>query len=149
MKWMNKLQKFMIGRYGVDELYKFLFTIYIISFIINLFIKSLIIEIIGLVIVIYTFYRVLSKNISKRYKENQIYLKVKKQLLYPRRKTKSKIKDRNHIYKKCHKCKKILKLPLPNKRGIKHVKCPNCKKKIKLLVLGKEKIEVIKNKRNY
>ena len=75
---MNWLRKFMYGRYGVDELYKFLFILYIITFIINIFIRSQILEIIGLIIVLITFYRVFSKNIYKRSKENRNYLKAKK-----------------------------------------------------------------------
>ena len=39
MKFINKLQKFMYGRYGIDELYKFLFYFYILLLILNLFIK--------------------------------------------------------------------------------------------------------------
>ena len=48
---------------------------------------------------------------------------------------KRNIKDRRyHVYKKCRHCKTILKLPLPNKRGLKKVKCPECKKKNKFLI---------------
>jgi len=146
MKWQNKLIKFMQGRYGVDELYKFLFILYIISFIINIFLNSLILEIIGLIIVIFTFYRVFSKNIYKRTKENKEYLKLKKQIIKPFQNLKRNIKDKDHIYKKCSKCKTTLKLPIPYERGIKHTTCPKCKNKMTFLVLKKEKIEIIKNK---
>ena len=60
MKYIYKIQKFMQGRYGVDELYKFLLGLYFSLFVINLFFKSFILEIIGLVIVIFTFYRFFS-----------------------------------------------------------------------------------------
>ena len=146
MKWINKLQKFMYGRYGVDELYKFLFTLYIISFIINIFLNSLILEIIGLIIVLFTFYRVFSKNIYKRARENKEYLKLKKQIIKPLQIIKRNIKDKDNIYKKCPKCKTTLKLPIPYKIGIKHTTCPKCKKKLSFLVLKKQKIEIIKKK---
>ena len=144
MKWQNKLIKFMQGRYGIDELYKFLFILYIISFTINIFLNSLILEIIGLIIVLFTFYRVFSKNIYKRSKENQEYMKLKKQIIKPFQNIKRDIKDKDHIYKKCPKCKTVLKLPIPYERGIKHTTCPKCKNKMTFLVLKKEKIEIIK-----
>jgi len=144
MKLRNKLINFMYGRYGVDELYKFLFTLYIITFIINIFLKNLIIDIISILIVVITFYRVFSKNIYKRSKENREYLKLKNKVLSPFQNIKRNLKDKDNIYKKCPKCKTTLKLPLPDKRGIKHTKCPKCKKRLTLLILKKQKIEIIK-----
>ena len=147
MNLRNKLIKFMYGRYGVDELYKFLFILYIITFIINIFLNSLILEIISLIIVLYTFYRVLSKNISKRCKENREYLKLKKKLIKPFKNIKRNISDKDHIYKKCSKCKTTLKLPTPYERGIKHTNCPKCKKRLTLLILKRQKVEIIKYKK--
>lgn len=144
MKWQNKFQKFMYGRYGVDELYKFLFGLYIITFIINIFLDSIILEVIGLILVLITFYRVFSKKIYQRNKENKYFLKIQKQLLKPIKNLKRNIQDRDHIYKKCPKCKTTLKLPLPYERGIKRTKCPKCKKQISFLCLKKEKIEIIR-----
>ena len=148
MKWINKLQKFMIGRYGPDELYNFLLKLYILLFIIDLFFNSLVLTIIELLIVIIMFYRFLSKNIYKRRKENNKYLRLKNKILKPFNNIKRNFKDKDYyVYKKCHKCKTTLKLPLPPKRGIQHVKCPKCKNRIKFLCLRQEKIEVIKSKK--
>jgi Zn ribbon nucleic-acid-binding protein len=138
----------MQGRYGVDELYKFLFTLYIVLVIVNLFLNFYSLTIIELLLVIIIFYRVLSKNKYKRSKENQKYLQIRNNLknkinnlkrIYKERKTK--------IYKKCPKCKTILKLSLPSKRGIKHVTCPKCHKRITMLCLRCEKVEVIVKKK--
>ena len=38
-KYIAKIQKFMYGRYGIDELYNFLFKLYIGLLIIDLFVK--------------------------------------------------------------------------------------------------------------
>ena len=43
----------MYGRYGPDELYKFLFELYIVLIIINLFIRSNILNFISLLVIIY------------------------------------------------------------------------------------------------
>ena len=154
MKLADKIRKFMYGRYGADELYYFLFKLYIVILIIDLFINSIILEYLELLIVLFTFYRFFSKKIYKRSNENQIFLKLRNKFSKPFKgivnsfKNKLKnIKDKNYIYKKCHKCGTIIRLPIPDKYGIRHVKCPKCKKRQKVLCLKKEKIEIIrKNK---
>lgn len=145
--WQNKIRKFMLGRYGVDELYKFLFILYIIILTINIFLKSPILEFINLCIVLFTFYRLLSKNVSKRKKENKNYLKIKNALLKPIKTLSKNMKDKEHIYKKCSKCQTLLKLPIPYERGIKYTTCPKCKQKLTMFVFKKQKIEIIKNKK--
>ncbi len=148
MDFKTKLLKFMYGRYGVDQLYRFLFILYFLLFFINLFIKSSIITYINIIIVIFMFYRVFSKNIYKRQLENKIYLKYKNILLKPIKKLKRNYHDRKqYVYKKCSKCKTTLRLPLPDKRGIKHVVCPECGKKITLFILRQKKIEIIRNRK--
>ena len=57
-------------------------------------------------------------------------------------------KDKEHIYKKCRKCKTILKLPLPAKRGMKIAKCPKCQNRISFYAFKYQKIEIIKDKKS-
>ena len=148
MKFVYKLQKFMMSRYGPDDLYQFLLYCYIGLFILDLFVNSKILNILELSVVIILFYRFFSKNISRRRKENQQYLKIKRQFLKPFQSLKRNYQEKDvYVYKKCSKCKTTLRLPLPSKRGIQHVKCPKCKKKITFLCFREEKVEVIKNKR--
>ena len=145
MRLLDKLRKLMYGRYGTDDLNQFLLILYIVLLIIDLFINTLLLEILELIIIIVIFYRTFSKKIYKRKKENDKYLEFKKNIFKPFKNIKRNYKDRdNYIYKKCHNCKKTLRLPLPNSRGIKHIKCPNCHKRIRILVLRKQKIEIIK-----
>ena len=147
MKFINKYQKFMYGRYGVDELYKFLFYIYIFLVILNLFFKTNILSIIELIIFTIMFYRVFSKKIYKRSNENVKFLKIKGKLLKPLYILKRNYRDRNIcIYKRCKYCKKLLRLPIPNNRGIKTIKCPKCKKEFNKLIIIREKIEIISKK---
>lgn len=127
----------MKNRYGIDELHNFMFKIYLMLFIINIFLKSSIINFFELLLIILIFYRFLSKNINARRKENMWFLNIK---------NKSKYSD-GYIYKKCPKCKKLLKLPIPYKKGIKSVICPKCNKKFSMLVLKSEKVEIISKKK--
>ena len=144
---INKIRKFMYGRYGIDELYSFLFKVYIFIFILNIFLKLEFISYIELFLVLFIFYRVFSKNIYKRSNENVKYLKLKKEFINFFKKNKTIKYDKDHIYRKCRKCHKILKLPLPYERGIKTIKCPKCGTRKKTLILKKQKIEVIKKKK--
>lgn len=139
----QKFQKFMKNRYGiVDNLYRFLLVLYVLLIIINAFIKSKIISILEILLIIYIFIRVFSKNVKKRQKENNDYLKIKRKIIniFKRK----NIKDKEYIYKRCHHCHKLLKLPIPISKGIKTVNCPKCKRKNKFIILKKEKIEIIK-----
>lgn len=145
MKWENKIQKFMYGRYGIDELYNFTFVLYLFVLIIDIFFNSIYLSLIEIILIFIIFYRFLSKDISRRTKENREYLKLKKKILKPFINIKKNISDRDNVYKKCHKCKTTLKLPVPYERGIKYVKCPKCRYKNKLLILRKQKIEIIRN----
>lgn len=146
MKFIKKINKFMYGRYGIDELYIFSFKLYFILFILNLFLKNIIISNVQLLVFIVMFYRVFSKKVHKRKEENQIYLKIRSKLLKPFKNIKRNIKDQEHIYKRCPKCKTTMKLPLPYERGFKIAKCPECGNRTKVFVLRKAKVEIIKSK---
>lgn len=144
MKFNTKLQKFMYGRYGIDELTNFLFLIYFILLIISLFSKNIIFLILELILLIIIILRTISKKIYKRSNENVKFKKIKKSIIKPFNNIKRNIKDKDHIYRKCPKCKTILKLKLPEKNGFKHIKCTNCNYRIKTFVIKKRKIEIIK-----
>jgi len=147
MNLKDKFYKFMYARYGVDDLYKFLFKLYIFVFLMNIFIKSSILTYLNIMVIIIMLYRTFSKNIYQRSKENKIYLNIKQKLLKPLKNFKRNLKDKENIYKKCSKCKTTLKLPRPYEKGIKHAKCPNCGKRLTVFVFKSKKIEIIKNKK--
>lgn len=146
MKLLTKIQNFMYGRYGFDDINRFLFLIYVALIVSNIFLKNNIISIISLVIAIIIFYRALSKKNNQRRKENAIFLKIKRVIISPFSYLKKKLRDQDYVYKKCHHCHKTLRLPIPMERGKKHVVCPKCKKRNTFLILKKQKIEVIKAK---
>ena len=145
MKFINKIQRFMIGRYGPDDLYSFLFKIYFILLIANLFLRSSAINIIEYTLVFIILYRFLSKNIYKRRKENNKFLDLKYKFLKPFKDFKKNLSG-DYLYKRCSKCDTVLKLPLPYSRGIKHSKCPKCGKRLTIFVFRKQKVEIILNK---
>lgn len=137
----------MYGRYGMDELYRFLLYLYIILVCISLFLKVPHLFFLELLVFLFMFYRVFSKDIKRRKKENKIYLDIRNKIGKPFLNMKRNWNDRNDfVYKKCRHCKTTLRLPLPSERGIKHATCPKCKRGLKVLCLRKEKIEILKAK---
>lgn len=139
MKWLYKFNKFMIDRNGPDNLYNFLFFLYVILLFVNLFANSVIIFYVETLVIVFMFYRFFSKNVIRRRYENNLYLKIKDRIKHPFKTN----NDKDHIYKKCHKCKTILRLPLPAERGVKNAKCPTCGNRVKFLCLRKQKVEII------
>lgn len=146
MSFINKFRSFMYGRYGVDELYSFLLKLYIGLIILNIFLANKFVFLLELLILFIMFYRVFSKNVYKRRKENTKFLNIKKEFTKPFKNIKRNMSDKEYIYRRCPKCKKTLKLPIPFERGIKHTKCPSCKKRVTIFTLKKQKIEIIKKK---
>ena len=132
----------------IDELNRFLLIMWLITFIISFFVKSFFTDLLPILFLVLVIFRLASKNKTLRYKENKTFLKIIKIITKPFTNIIRNFKDRKtFVYKKCHKCKTTLKLPLPNKRGINHAKCPNCGNRVTLFTLRKIKVEVIKRSR--
>ena len=134
-------------RHLIDNLNRLLIVIFLILFIISLFVKNFFLDLTKILILIIVIVRIFDPKKERRDKQNKIYLKYRNMLLKPFDVLIKNIKDKDHVYKKCHKCKTILRLPLPDKRGIKHSKCPNCKKRLTFITFKQVKIEVIKRKK--
>ena len=136
----EKIQSFMKGRYGMDDLNKFLLKVYLFFLVINIFLNSTIILILELAIFLFVGIRMFSKNIYQRVKENRQYTDVygKIRRLWKEAK-RSFIRSKTHIYKKCPKCKTTLKLKMPKTTGIKHTTCPDCHTRFAFLCLHKRK----------
>lgn len=74
----EKLIRFMQGRYGVDQLSKFLLIVGLAIILISAFfgghVAGMICYVLGWVVLIYCYFRTFSRNVSKRYAENQTFL---------------------------------------------------------------------------
>lgn len=124
----------------VDELNRLLLLLNGLLFLFSIFIKSFYLDLITVLLFFLILYRLFSKNKEQRKKENHLYLRGKKKLLHPFLLK----KEKDSVYKRCPKCKTILKLPLPKKRGILHAKCPTCQNRVTFFSLKKQKKEKIK-----
>ena len=81
----DKFQRFMAGRYGVDELGKYSLYLTIALLIIGLFVRSRFLNGITFILVLVLYFRMFSKNYAQRRKENEIFLKYKNQAVCFRR----------------------------------------------------------------
>ena len=115
----EKLIRFMIGRYGVDQFSRFLMVVTLVLMLLGIFTHH-IVYYIGFAGMIYMYFRIFSKKWDKRRAENQWYLRKSYAI-------------RNWFDKK----KKMWQL----KKTHKIFKCPTCKQKIKV-PKGKGKIEI-------
>ncbi len=128
----EKFLRFMYGRYGVDELYKGLLTLYITLVAVNLFVRSVIISVLLWTVFIYMMLRCFSKNIYKRQQENIIYLQATEKIRKKFSMTKTMLTDKEHYYKKCPKCKSILRLKRVS--GEHTARCPKCSESVQVKI---------------
>lgn len=127
MAFKDKMIRFMYGRYGIDQLYYTMLILYVILIIMNIFINSLILGILVWVIFALMVFRSFSRNIYKRRKENDAFLKLWNPVKGWWNLNVRKLKDiKTKRYRKCPNCKAVLRLP--KKKGKNIVTCPCCKK---------------------
>ncbi|MBS6720360.1 MAG: hypothetical protein KH219_03860 [Peptoniphilus harei] len=128
MNFKDKMRKFMIGRYGQDELGKFILSLALILLIINLFVKTAALSAAALVLIIYSYYRIFSRDISARYAENKKFLTSLDPLKRKFFSSKNKY-DNRKVYKyiKCPKCK--FEMKVPKNKGKIRVTCKKCGEK--------------------
>lgn len=132
-KFRDKIQRFFYGRNGNDKLNNFIFFLYIVSFIIYLFVRHYIVIIASAILLILYTYRMLSKKLYVRQKENSVYVKITTAIKRPFLRFFHRIRDRKtHVYKKCPNCKRILKLR--KVKGEHTVKCPVCANHFKIKI---------------
>ncbi|HIZ23573.1 MAG TPA: hypothetical protein IAA21_12395 [Candidatus Blautia faecigallinarum] len=124
----DKFIRFMQGRYGVDQFSRFLLGVALVSIIISMFVRGYfgtLLNTIGLLAIVYTYFRIFSRNIQKRYGENQKYLSVTSKLRMRLNREKNIMAQRktHHIYT-CPGCGQ--KIRIPRGKGKIEIECPKC-----------------------
>lgn len=127
----EKIQRFMVGRYGVDELAKALNIGVIVCLIISLFAGKFpvlsIFSWLGIAGIIYNYYRMFSKNVSKRYAENQKYVTARYRAVVKWDAMKKRFAQRKtHRFYKCPDCRQTVRVP--KGRGKICITCPKCRR---------------------
>lgn len=123
----EKFYRFMQGRYGIDQLNSFLMIVCVICFIVNMFIGSIVLTFIAYGTWLFVIFRMFSKNIYARNRENDKYLNFFSPLSrWLKLKLMSK-QDPSNKYFSCPKCKQMVRMPKGH--GTVVVTCPNCQNK--------------------
>ncbi len=126
----ERLERFMMGRYGADELTKVLNAAALVCIVLSMFggkwhLLGLFYWI-GFGLLVYTCFRMLSRNVSKRQQENQRFLNARYQGAVKRNAAKKRWEQRD-IYRfyKCPGCSQRVRVP--KGKGKICITCPKCR----------------------
>ena len=131
-KFKSRLYRFMYGRYGTDTLGNVLLVTYFIILVLHTFIGffwgnvwvDAAVWLVSSALAITVITRIFSRKIVKRRQENEKFCGFFRLI-------RNKIRDRKtHVYRKCPKCRAVLRLP--RARGKHNVVCPRCKNRFKV-----------------
>lgn len=130
---MNWFRRFMLGRYGTDQLSMAMLVLFVVfaicSRIINSPVWSGVFFGAEVVLIFVMYFRIFSRNITKRAQENESFLKLWRPFERWFRIRINRFKSRKEYrYFKCPGCKKDLKVP--RGKGEITITCPVCKTKL-------------------
>ena len=120
----EKIARFMMGRYGVDQLSRFLMVGTIVLMLLGVFTHP-ILYYVGIAGAVYMYFRIFSKNYAKRSSENQWYLRKTYALRnwFDKKKRVWNLKKTHKVFK-CPTCKQ--KIKVPKGRGRIEIRCQKC-----------------------
>ena len=101
----------MMGRYGNDSLNRFLMILAMVFFVLSLF-RIPYVYMLGLICLIYAYFRMLSRNTYKRRMENNWYMQksYKIRQWFATLKTDMQTRKTHHIYR-CPSCRQKIRIP--------------------------------------
>ena len=122
----EKLQRFMMGRYGVDQLNRVYIGLVFVLLVLSMITRWSILYLVALALLVYSYYRMFSRNISKMYAQNQKFLNIRYKAVAKWNKTKNHMKQRKvYRFYKCPSCKQ--KVRVPKGKGRICITCPKCR----------------------
>ena len=114
------LRRFMTGRYGNDKLNNAILTLGLVLCVASMFLPTrplvLVMTSLAFLCSFFGIFRAFSRNTGKRYRENRRYLALIQ-----------RIKDREHRYYSCPKCKQSIRVP--KGKGKIAITCPKCRER--------------------
>ena len=121
----EKLMRFMAGRYGFDPFGRATLIGALIVMVLSGLFESAILSLLSWALIIYTYFRLFSRNIYRRSAENQAYLEKTRGIRtwFNSQKSLMAQKKTHHIYK-CPTCHQ--KIRVPRGKGRIEIRCPKC-----------------------
>ena len=120
----ERFMRFMSGRYGADQLSRFMLAVCFLCLLLNLFTGTYILYVLALAIPVVCYFRMFSRNLAKRDAENQQYLRLKEKFLSVFKRSWWEERRAYHIYK-CPSCGQ--KIRIPRGKGKICITCPKCR----------------------
>ena len=112
--------RFMMGRYGTDKLNTAILITGVAMCFLTLFTKNnfldMLLTFLAYGFMFWAIFRSFSRNTYKRYQENRKFLQFF-----------DRLKDRNHRYYDCPKCRQVVRVP--RGKGKIAITCPKCREK--------------------
>lgn len=118
------LARFMSGRYGGDQLNTAMMVTYLVLYLVAVFTRWYLLEIIALVLLVISLFRMLSRKHDRRRAENAKFLQLTLPLARRAKNLKTRVKDREHRYFKCPGCGQQMRVPRGKGRITVH--CRTC-----------------------
>lgn len=107
----RSLARFMAGRYGGDQLNLFLIVLYLVLYVVFLFTRLLVFELLGTVALVLTLFRCLSRNLERRRAENNRFLQIVRPIWRKWAAFRARAHDKEHRYFKCPNCGQLMRVP--------------------------------------
>ena len=122
----QEFQNFVSGRYGVDDFSKALLYATLALCLVSLFTRNRMLNLLLTAGLVFIYYRMFSKNYSRRYQENLWYLRQKDKVMHFFRRQNSLAQQRKtHRIYTCPQCRQ--KIRIPKGHGKVQITCPQCK----------------------
>ena len=121
----EKLSRFMAGRYGMDQLNRFMSYAVLVLLLVNFILKSPVIYAVGIVLLVLIYLRTFSKNLEKRRRENAWYLRKTYAVTNGVKNWFDRLKQsRDYAFFRCPSCRAMLRVP--RGKGKLRVTCRKC-----------------------
>lgn len=118
----------MAGRNGADQFSRFLIIVVLILMVLYILVRGIVgtvFWVLAVVGLIYSYFRMFSRNIYKRQKENQFYLRQKNKITAVFRGRRERFRQRKEYkFYRCPNCKTLLRVP--RGKGRIRVSCKKC-----------------------
>ncbi|MDE6107572.1 MAG: hypothetical protein K2F83_02720 [Oscillospiraceae bacterium] len=121
---MNWLRRFMAGRYGPDQLNLALLVLCFALYLLSSLFRIQALNLLALLCLILSYFRLLSRNIPKRRAENAKFLEAVRPIVRWYNVKKCRSQDKEHCYFKCPNCGQQLRVP--KGKGKISITCRSC-----------------------
>lgn len=122
----EKFRRFMTGRYGTDQLSGVYLVTTVVLMVLSMITNFSLFYLLAIVLLIYTYYRMFTKNVTKMYAQNQKFLNARYKLVAKWHAFKKRFSQRkDYRFYKCPSCKQRVRVP--RGKGKINITCPKCR----------------------